>query len=257
MDEPRDSDLQFERAEFEQPTAARCTLCQAPIQASYFEVNGQVACPGCRTHLEEARSGGSGPGRFVRAAALGTVAAALGSGLYYAVRAVTGWEIGLISIVVGLLVGGAVKAGSRGRGGWLYQGLAMGLTYAAIVSTYIPAIREGVRQAKVEQAARTPHATTPGASPSAAVDPSPAASDAAPPDNPVSSLPHPVRMALGFVLLFVLACFAPFLMGFQNIMGLIIIGIGLYEAWKINRRVSLVITGPYRLSPAPLPSAGD
>jgi hypothetical protein len=262
VDEPQGGALQFDRADFEQPTSARCTFCQAPIQASYFEVNGQVACPGCRTQIEEAMSGGSGVGRFVRATVLGTVAAVIGSGLYYAVRAVTGWEIGLIAIVVGLLVGAAVKTGSNRRGGWVYQGLAMFLTYAAIVSTYIPAIREGIRQAKVEQTARTPHATTPGAAPSAA-DPSPAtvsapaASEVAAPPNPVSSLPHPVRVALGFVLLFVLACFAPFLMGFRNIMGLIIIGIGLYEAWKINKRVPVAITGPYRLSAATAPSAGD
>jgi hypothetical protein len=36
-----------------------------------------------------------------------------------------------------------------------------------------------------------------------------------------------------------------------NIMGLIIIGIGLYEAWKINRRIPL--SGPFRFGPAPAP----
>ena len=40
----------------------------------------------------------------------------------------------LIAIVVGLFVGRAVRWGSGGRGGRLYQGLAVVLTYLAIVS---------------------------------------------------------------------------------------------------------------------------
>jgi hypothetical protein len=262
VDEPQGGALQFDRADFEQPTSARCTFCQAPIQASYFEVNGQVACPGCRTQLEEAMSGGSGVGRFVRATVLGTVAAVVGAGIWYGVRAIPPHlEIGFVSIIVGLLVGAAVRVGAQRRGGWLYQGLAMWLTYAAIVSTYIPALREGLQQAKAEQTARLPHATSPEAAASPGAAPAATAtsgvSDPSPAEAQLSSLPRPVRMALGLLLLFVLACFAPFLMGFQNIMGLIIIGIGLYEAWKINKRVPVAITGPYRLSAATAPSAGD
>jgi hypothetical protein len=52
--------------------------------------------------------------------------------------------------------------------------------------------------------------------------------------------------ALGLV--FGLALAAPFLGGTSNIMGILIIGIGLYEAWKINRRVPL--SGPFRFGPA-------
>jgi len=45
-----------------------------------------------------------------------------------------------------------------------------------------------------------------------------------------------------------LAFAAPFLGGTRNIMGILIIGIGLYQAWKINRRVPL--SGPFRFGPA-------
>ena len=48
-----------------------------------------------------------------------------------------------------------------------------------------------------------------------------------------------------------LAFAAPFLGGTSNIMGILIIGIGLYEAWKINRRVPL--SGPFRFGPATPP----
>ena len=58
-----------------------------------------------------------------------------------------------------------------------------------------------------------------------------------------------VVLALGLVL--GLAFAAPFLGGTSNIMGILIIGIGLYEAWKLNRRVPL--SGPFRLGPATPP----
>ncbi len=57
-------------------------------------------------------------------------------------------------------------------------------------------------------------------------------------------------MALvGFVFAFALV--APVLAGTDNLIGLIIIGIGLYEAWKINKRRELVVSGPYRLGDRP------
>jgi hypothetical protein len=56
-------------------------------------------------------------------------------------------------------------------------------------------------------------------------------------------------VAIGVVL--GLAFAAPFMGGTSNIMGILIIGIGLYEAWKINRRVPL--SGPFRFGPAAAP----
>jgi hypothetical protein len=52
--------------------------------------------------------------------------------------------------------------------------------------------------------------------------------------------------ALAALLLIV--CAAPFLAGLQNVIGIVIIGIGMYEAWKLNRRLPLVITGPHALA---------
>ena len=45
------------------------------------------------------------------------------------------------------------------------------------------------------------------------------------------------------------ACAAPFLSGFQNVIGIVIIAIGVYEAWKLNKRVPLVISGPHAIAP--------
>ena len=57
-----------------------------------------------------------------------------------------------------------------------------------------------------------------------------------------------VLIALAAVV--ALAFAAPFLMGFENIIGLVIIAIGLYEAWKINRKPDRTVTGPFRIEDA-------
>jgi hypothetical protein len=53
------------------------------------------------------------------------------------------------------------------------------------------------------------------------------------------------QWAVFVVMVFGLAFAAPFLAGAKNIIGILIIGIALYEAWKINRKVP--ISGPFRI----------
>ena len=76
----------------------------------------------------------------VRSGVFGFAAAAGGALLWAGVTHVTGYELGIVAIVVGFAVGVAVKLGSGGRGGLPYQLLAVALTYLAIVSTYVPAL---------------------------------------------------------------------------------------------------------------------
>jgi len=64
---------------------------------------------------------------------------------------------------------------------------------------------------------------------------------------------RPKHLGVGTVLLGIgalalLAAAIPILAGFSNIIGLLIIGIAVFEAWKLNRRVVLKITGPYRVA---------
>jgi predicted transporter len=59
---------------------------------------------------------------------------------------------------------------------------------------------------------------------------------------------------LALALLFLLACALPFLGGLQGLLGIFIIGIGIYEAWKFNRRRVLDVSGPYALNPVGLAS---
>ncbi len=246
------ADLQFDRAQFDgDASKPGCAVCHTPLHGSYFEVNGHTVCEACCYKLREAEPTGSRAGRALRAIAGGVGAGLAGAILYWLILALTGYEFSLIAIVVGYGVGRAVRWGSGGRGGRAYQALAVALTYLAIVSAYVPLmVTEIITQkstAQVEVAA-----------PEGAVVPASASSE---PSNvqPSAENGKPgniggLLIGLGFLLL--LACAAPFMAGVQNIIGLVIIGIGMYQAWKLTRRVSLVITGPHTLAASPAATAG-
>ncbi|HEX9982923.1 MAG TPA: hypothetical protein VGF69_06650 [Thermoanaerobaculia bacterium] len=201
--------MQFDRAEFAQASAPRasCTMCSREIVQSYYEVGGNIICSDCREKREHGLEGG-GFLRFMRALGAGLGAAILGAVLWYAVRALTGYEIGLISIAVGYGVGKAVAWGAHGKGGWLYQLLAVFLTYTSIVTNYVPDIVEGMVGAGGQADA--------GA----------------------------------YVVAFLISYAMPVFMGFENIIGLLIMAFGLWEAWKINKRADAAMSGPFSVAPA-------
>ncbi|MDH4048439.1 MAG: hypothetical protein OEW68_10200 [Gammaproteobacteria bacterium] len=155
-DRPEDK-LQFEQADYgkEAKAAAQsCSACKGSLGAQYFLANSQVVCQACADNLNAQRNTGSPLGRFGIATVLGLVAGALGAGLYFGIAALTGYEFGLVAIVVGFAVGFAVRMGSGGRGGKPYQFLAVIITYAAIVCTYIPAIVAGFNAGAAEEHAQ-------------------------------------------------------------------------------------------------------
>jgi len=249
-------DLQFDRVEGQsgQPPGGVCAECGQPLRDVYYEVNGRVLCERCRRVAEASWAAGSSAGRFGKAVVFGIAAAAAGSALYYGVLALTGYEFGLIAIVVGFLVGAAVKKGSSGRGGWQYQTLAMFLTYTSIVSSYVPLIiRETLKteEQSVSQIADSgivPLTSSDRTAPAIAVDSasqSLVASDLGSESEVASGPSNPVLAILfGIGLIYAL----PFLAGFENILGLVIIAIGLYEAWKLNQRAALKIAGPFKVT---------
>jgi len=238
--------LQFERAErADREASARltCAGCGQPIPASYYEVNGSVTCQQCRNQIMAGWSRGSSIGRFARAVGLGLGAAVLGAGIYFGIAALTGYEFGLVAIVVGVLVGGAVRKGSNGRGGWRYQLLAMFLTYTAVVVTDSSLI---ARELKKEWRAHGDSAPAAGAGTPAAVAPEVNASADRGGAPGTSHLPRPLAVALGLAVLVALAYVAPIMIGITSPIHLLIAGFALYEAWKLNRGVALQVTGPYQ-----------
>lgn len=246
------SPLKFDKADFGDAarTSLDCSFCNRSIDQEYFEVNGQTACADCREQYARMGTEGTGLGRFTRAVLLGGIGGLLGAGVYYGVLALTGYEIGLVAIAVGFLVGIGVRIGSGGAGGRAYQVLAVAITYLAIVSTYIPFILEEIRNMPEEQLdageASGPEVTlAPGGAATEEDVAAAAASEvAAEGDVPVGL----AGFLLAVFLLVLLAMASPFLAGIQNIIGLAIIGFALYEAWRLNTRQTFSIEGPFRLS---------
>jgi len=216
-------------------TGLACRLCSRLIADSYYDVNGAPACRSCHATVLTELRGPVGVGRFFRAALFGFGAAVAGSLLWYAVTAATGYQIGLVAIVVGFLVGAAVRRGGRGRGGWKLQGLAMVLTYFSICASYMPLVVHAMSKGAEEKAQQAPKATAT------------AGSDDGDVQLPKSTGGKALVMILGLFVLFGLACAAPFLAGAQNFIGILLIGFAIYEAWKINKARPLVVTGPYRV----------
>ena len=234
-------DLQFDRAEAVPPPPAgvgepvpantgaavpppgvtACGACGEAISDVYFEANGKVVCPRCRDAVLAAQANGPGPMGFVFGIVLGIVAGAVGAAVWYGVRVAFKSEWSIIAIGVALLVGGAIRFASGGRGGVFFQVLAVVLTYIAICANYIPDIYRAMANSEHGQ------------------------------DVPVP-----------FLLLsaFVYSLRVPFLLGVENVIGWVIIAIGLWVAWKSNRPNRITFNGPYRLAtaggvPPPLPRA--
>lgn len=226
--------LQLDRAEFDGSHATSCSGCAKTLTTEYYEANGAMVCADCCATLRAVGTAGTSLTRGTRALAAGAAAALAGSILYYAILAISGYEFGLIAIVVGMAVGKAVNWGAHGRGGWRYQTMAIALTYLAIVSSYVPVIVSEIRKqpAAVEASTKPGETATPAAQ-------KPAADEA-----PVTAAGAIAAIAILIGLVLAL----PFLSGVQNIMGVIIIGIGLYEAWKFNRKRQVNITGPHAIT---------
>ncbi|HEX4966458.1 MAG TPA: hypothetical protein VF173_36960 [Thermoanaerobaculia bacterium] len=241
--------LQFDRAEPTQAAAGwSCALCSQPLVHQYYDVNGKSLCSDCRLRLETTLKTRPGPAGFLKALVAGVGAGVLGAAIYYAVRAVTGFELSLIAILVGWMVGKAVRWGAQGKGGWAYQTLAVFLTYMSIVSSYVPLILQ-----KFEERSAKSQAATAPADPAGTAKPAAAASPAKPPASPL----HRVGSFL-FAWLFILgfAAALPFLAGVKNVLGIVIIGIGVWQAWKLNRAPALNVTGPYEIRDRPASAPG-
>ncbi len=239
---PSVEELQFRRA---QPLASgtegtsanrSCVACKQPIADDYYHAQGQVICPLC---AERIQSGQQKPPSIslVRSALYGGGAALAGCAIYALVAIVTGYEIGLIAILVGIMVGKSIRYASHGLGGRPQQILAVALTYFAITTSYIPVFiyhiaKEGKPAVRAEQPQQSQQ---------------PARDAPAQPEQ---------KMSLGTALLYLvgLTMAAPF-MGFftgsnpvGSLISLFIIFIGLRRAWVLTGRTEIFITGPYKLS---------
>jgi hypothetical protein len=137
-------DLQFDRAESTASSAGgmTCTVCKRPIADAYYTANGATICGDCRQRLaaQLAVPGGN----LLRAVLFGVGAAVAGAVLYFAVAAISGYEIGLVAIAVGWLVGRGIQLGNAGQGSRPYQIIAVTLTYLSVAGAYFALAVRGV-----------------------------------------------------------------------------------------------------------------
>ncbi len=225
------SEPQFERMESSTDAAAgACAGCGRSIPDTYYEAAGKIFCEPCRNGVMTSLQAGSGVSRMVKALLLGSVAAALSAVVWYAVVKLTGYELGIIAVAVGVAVGGAVRMGAERRGGWAYQTLAVALTYLAIAASYVPWVIEEFESKSAAAAAHTDDAQ-------AEVAPAAASGDA-----------PPASRAAVLVGAIVLSVMIPVLQVMDGgFIGLLIVLFALYEAWKINKRQTIAFSGPFRL----------
>lgn len=213
--------------------AVSCSACQAAIDTEYYDVNGKVLCVRCRTAVESALETPRGIRPLVTAAVYGFGAAIAGAIVYFLVIAIAKIEIGIVAILIGYMVGYAVRKGSGGRGGRRFQILAVALTYAAIGLAYTPIVVQAVRNSSRTQR------TAPTS------DGRPAATRAA------TATPEGTRTFVAIMGLLAFVGLLPLLVVWGSLpSGLItalIIFIGMRQAWKMTGTWPLQIFGPYRV----------
>jgi hypothetical protein len=222
------------------PADTRCTLCQTAIESEYFDVNGQAVCRACSEHVSREAATPRDLATLVRALVAGVVASVFGAALYFAVLAISGYEVGLVAIAIGYMVGYAVHAGARGRGGRRFQLLALALTYWAIGLAYSSL---AVQQLIAERPT----------SASASVSGSQAGEAAPLDDAPVTG----GGFALGLVQLLAFTLVLPVLVIAGSMPGGLIsaaiIVFGMLQAWKMTAAPAVTVSGPYRMA---TPAAG-
>jgi hypothetical protein len=197
----------------------------------YFDVNGQSVCASCRDTIAQHGQPSRGSGPFVRACLFGVGAAIAGAILYYAVIAITNFEIGIVAIAIGYMVGYAIRKGAGGRGGRRFQVVAVVLTYWSVGLAYVPlAMKDAAEQSTQETQVQ-----------------------AGAPATPVQSGPETrdVSLTRALMLLFGFSFALPVLVAVGSLPGGLIsaaiIAFGMQQAWRMTGVLQLTITGPYQI----------
>ena len=267
-----DQELSFDESSAQSgPTT--CSRCQTPL-TEYWAVDGEVVCENCKDELlAETGDPAGGTGRFFKALGLGLLGMLGGAAVWYAVAKLANLEIGIIAILLGFLVGKGIMMGSGNRGGLGYQLLAVAITYLGIGVAMAPFAAEALMDESsyaidslqagldslpdmIEEGAdSTPPAIEKVGKDAemsdSALDAELAAIDSAiaagPKGEAEPPIPTGLMLGIGLIAIFVGILALPVLsiMGGGSIIGLIIYGIALYQAWKITGKVEKVVSGPH------------
>ena len=257
MTEPNSTgpgDLAFDKAVPSSASAAgagiTCSSCGVALRDTYHTAGGAPVCASCRVKLTDQTKGVTEPALLAKAAVCGFGASIVGAIIYFAVLRFLGWQISLIAILAGWMIGKSVRKGANGRGGRLLQVGAALLTYLSVAMAYLPfALGAGSDDESVETSQVTADST--------------AAAAAALPDTAgtlmmVDSLgdttvfdPEPrgflfVLLAVGALAL-ALPLLSIFGSGAGGLISALIIGFGMMQAWQLTGRTVIDFQGPFRV----------
>jgi hypothetical protein len=270
--EEEPQDLQFDRVETTTPRgdatalpAVTCAVCGKSVDREYYHANGKPICDSCRQVVTAAAATPRSVRKFVAATVYGLGAAIAGAAIYYAVIAIADLEIGIVAILIGYMVGWAVRKGAGGSGGRRFQVLAVVLTYWAVGLAYTPLAFKELSKDRKESSTNTltSDSTASSQAPTVAerLGDTTVATTSADSAKVVSKSEgltgRDVALAFGGLFLFAFAL--PLLSIFGSMpLGLIsalIIFIGLSQAWRMTGRPELAISGPYKVGTGPVPAA--
>jgi hypothetical protein len=232
-----------------------CSVCSAALRTWYYDVNGAHVCTACKAKAANMAGALREWGPTLTATLFGFGAAIAGAIIYYGVIAITDFEIGIVALLIGYMVGFAIRKGSGGRGGRRLQVAGALLTYASVAMAYTPLAMKGVAESALRSDSTAMSADSlglvaeneEGAATGAVISGEPlsvAPNDAAGVDRNVNPL-----LAVGALMVFALAL--PLLVVFGSMpSGLIsglIIGIGMRQAWVMTRATEVTIAGPFKV----------
>jgi hypothetical protein len=231
-----------------------CTGCQAPIADEYFTVGDEAVCARCKSTIEDDAAPVRQWSLVMRAALFGFGAAIAGGALYYGVIAITDFEIGIVAIAIGYMVGYAVRKGARGRGGRRLQVTAAGLTYLSVGMAYLILVTASVvgesSAAGVGTAADTAATMLTASDTAQAALPAAAGVDSSGIAIGMGGISVTgAALGVGSFLFFWLALPVLVVLGAMpsGLITALIIGIGMYQAWGMTAAPALAFHGPLRV----------
>lgn len=194
----------------------------------------------------------------------GMVAACLGVVLHHVIYRVTGYEVGLVAIVIGWFVGTVVCKASKGSGGLTFQLIAVILTYAAIAGTHVPSIIRNYETTRYSllyksltsnQKQRINQMIERKSSDSDQRLPLKELNESAWLSVLTSSQAKSffdidesqVDQFKRTIFIYLVGWIAPFMGGKVKVLGWLIIAIGLWQAWRLNEFVPVRVRGPYKI----------
>lgn len=256
-----DDTLQFDRAvpagsdQVEETSVPTCSACSQELSTFYFTVERQPLCSACTRAVEEQITPVKDWSTVLRAAGFGLGAAIVGAAIYYGVIAITEFEIGLVAILIGYMVGHSVRKGARGRGGLRLQLTAVFLTYFAVSIAYLPLAIQGATESATSETSVLVDADSAvlAAAPRPDDTSTAVASDTTP-DSTVAAATF-VGVVPGIAMLLAFALALPVLVVFgslpSGLISALIIGIGMRQAWTMTGSSNVTIHGPYRVGREP------